>query len=504
MHATGTGTQAIEALIQAYPTDPSTVYEYGTAGFRMRADRMIPVAFRVGLFMASLDESRAIGVMLTASHNPVADNGIKLVAASGEMMEDVEEEISQVCNMTAEELKAWAGNGTPKTVLVGRDTRPSGPALFKALSDGLQGMSIVDCGEVTTPQLHHYVRSWNQIPGCTVEQAQNDYFAMLSNGFNSIVPVRAGKVDLVIDCANGVGANTMAKMLNSSKLNGLSIQLVNTGDGVLNHECGADFVKLYQKASNNAHPVEGTHYASFDGDADRVVFFYFNNGQFRLLDGDRIAVLIAETFKRLTDEAKIEASIGVVQTAYANGASTKHIRSIGIKSKMTCTGVKNLHHEAKHFDIGVYFEANGHGTVLFSTEFKKKVKGKAERIQQLMSLINECVGDAISDLLVVEAILSLRGLSLEQWESAYTELPSVQLKIPVPNRSKFVTTNADQTLLEPAGIQSKIDALVGEVEGARAFVRPSGTEDIVRVYAEASKDPQLLAQNISDIVKNFF
>ena len=32
----------------------------------------------------------------------------------------------------------------------------------------------------------------------------------------------------------------------------------------------------------------------------------------------------------------------------------------------TPTGVKHLHHEATHFDIGVYFEANGHGTVLFS------------------------------------------------------------------------------------------------------------------------------------------
>jgi phosphoacetylglucosamine mutase len=32
----------------------------------------------------------------------------------------------------------------------------------------------------------------------------------------------------------------------------------------------------------------------------------------------------------------------------------------------TPTGVKYLHHEAAHFDVGVYFEANGHGTVLFS------------------------------------------------------------------------------------------------------------------------------------------
>jgi phosphoacetylglucosamine mutase len=33
---------------------------------------------------------------------------------------------------------------------------------------------------------------------------------------------------------------------------------------------------------------------------------------------------------------------------------------------MVTSGVKLLHHEAQHYDIGVYFEANGHGTILFS------------------------------------------------------------------------------------------------------------------------------------------
>jgi phosphoacetylglucosamine mutase len=34
--------------------------------------------------------------------------------------------------------------------------------------------------------------------------------------------------------------------------------------------------------------------------------------------------------------------------------------------EFTPTGVKHLHHAAEHYDVGVYFEANGHGTVLFS------------------------------------------------------------------------------------------------------------------------------------------
>jgi len=38
------------------------------------------------------------------------------------------------------------------------------------------------------------------------------------------------------------------------------------------------------------------------------------------------------------------------------------------------TGVKHLHHKAQEFDIGVYFEANGHGTVVFSKKAKKAIK----------------------------------------------------------------------------------------------------------------------------------
>ena len=40
----------------------------------------------------------------------------------------------------------------------------------------------------------------------------------------------------------------------------------------------------------------------------------------------------------------------------------------------TPTGVKHLHHAAKEFDIGVYFEANGHGTILFATDAEAKIR----------------------------------------------------------------------------------------------------------------------------------
>lgn len=42
------------------------------------------------------------------------------------------------------------------------------------------------------------------------------------------------------------------------------------------------------------------------------------------------------------------------------------------------TGVKHLHHKAMEFDIGVYFEANGHGTVVFSARAKSALKDALE------------------------------------------------------------------------------------------------------------------------------
>ena len=69
-----------------------------------------------------------------------------------------------------------------------------------------------------------------------------------------------------------------------------------------------------------------------------------------------------------------ERKLGVVQTAYANGASTRFLKNLGIEVSFTPTGVKYLHKKAAQYDIGIYFEANGHGTVLFSDQFLEELE----------------------------------------------------------------------------------------------------------------------------------
>jgi phosphoacetylglucosamine mutase len=118
------------------------------------------------------------------------------------------------------------------------------------------------------------------------------------------------------------------------------------------------------------------------------------------------------------------------------------------------TGVKHVHHKAVECcDVGVYFEANGHGTVVFGPKYfeflyqaeqslrttphsgNTAASVAMRRLQLLPSLINQAVGDALSDMLLVDVILTLNHWTLHDWnEALYTDLPSVQSKVQVPDR----------------------------------------------------------------------
>lgn len=108
----------------------------------------------------------------------------------------------------------------------------------------------------------------------------------------------------------------------------------------------------------------------------------------------------------------------------------------------------------------------------------------------LVDLINQTVGDALSDMLLVEVVLAHKGYSGYEWDSIYTDLPNRLVKVVVNDRNLFQTEDAERRLTSPPGLQQKLDELVRKYDGGRSFVRPSGTEDVVRVYAEATLRPQ--------------
>ncbi|CAK9785015.1 phosphoacetylglucosamine mutase [Cutaneotrichosporon oleaginosum] len=532
--------QTIAKAADQYPKPPVT-FGYGTAGFRTLGERLPSVIFRVGM-LAVLRSQRlngaTIGVMVTASHNPEPDNGVKLVDPAGEMLEQSwEAHATALANCeTTESLigtyEALAAQlrvdiNSPASVVYAYDTRPSGPALIQALEAGLGAfggrVKTVNLGITTTPVLHYVVKATNDKSGTYGAPTIKGYYEKLATALKTLVGNRAPLAPLYVDCANGVGAVALEEFGKCVE-DIITFKPLNTDTktkGALNSQCGADFVKTRQQlppsvAEAGVLAKPETRGASFDGDADRIVYYYLRDGKnFRLLDGDKIAVLAALFIEDLVKRAKLQAKIkvGVVQTAYANGSSTKFIKERNIPVTCTATGVKHLHHAALKYDVGVYFEANGHGTVLFSsgaletlhkTQPNSPEEDKAiKNLLALSELINQAVGDALSDLLLVEVVLAHRAWGAAEWDAGYEDLPNRLVKVEVPDRTIFLTTDAERKLTSPVGLQKLIDEAVAKVDQGRSFVRPSGTEDCVRVYAEAATtaSTEQLAAVVTDLVK---
>jgi phosphoacetylglucosamine mutase len=160
-----------------------------------RGDTLESTLFRIGILAVLRSKKlngQTIGVMITASHNPAIDNGAKLVDPRGEMLEaSWEQHASLLANAetTSDLLKAITGlipelkidMSKPSRVVFGRDTRPSGEKLVKALQAGLEAMGCdepKDMGITTTPCLHYMVKGSN-----LKQEAQIKYGAPSEQGY---------------------------------------------------------------------------------------------------------------------------------------------------------------------------------------------------------------------------------------------------------------------------------------------------------------------------------
>jgi phosphoacetylglucosamine mutase len=362
---------------------------YGTAGFRDEWKKLHAIFVRMGILAtlrSRVKNGQCVGVMITASHNAEKDNGIKVVDIDGGMLsQDWEPFAESIANFQTTdevlnfitELTTQCGNDLAEkgTVIVGRDTRPHSKELFDCLVLGINGMNAnyFDLGEVTTPQLHFVVQHANEKinNGASVEsfnsqQALQEYYTTLSRGLSQLQESSPNDrlTKIVVDGAYGVGGLAISSLVETfnthmTSLNPLVVDLRNkVREGPVNDGCGAEVVQKGQVPPCGVSSVDDQDklMCSYDGDADRIVFHTFGESSWSLLDGDKIAALVstfligeiraAGLFDPNLRPTSREFRMGVVQTAYANGASTAFLKSQGIEIAIAKTGVKFLHRVA--------------------------------------------------------------------------------------------------------------------------------------------------------------
>ncbi len=257
----------IHAGALKHPKPVDRTFNSGTAGFRTKAVLLDSVLYRVGLIASMRSRKlggQTIGVMITASHNPPEDNGVKLVDPMGEMLEQIWDGYSnELANAKDEDvLKVYRGleerlkidTAAPARVIFGRDTRPSGVKLAAALVEGLEaaGAEYTDYKLLTTPQLHYLTRCTNTegTPQSYGDVSEKGYYEKLSEAFVRAMKGRKTTGPLTVDCANGVGGPKLAEMLKylpKASEGGVEIKIINDDvlkPEVLNHEVFSSAILL--------------------------------------------------------------------------------------------------------------------------------------------------------------------------------------------------------------------------------------------------------------------
>ncbi|HFI0234854.1 TPA: phosphoglucosamine mutase [Streptococcus suis] len=355
-------------------------------------------------------EKASAGVMISASHNPAQDNGIKFFAGDGFKLDDaLEAEIEAL--LDAEE-----------------DTLPRPSA--QGLGD------VVDYPEGLRKYQQFLVSTGLELEGMKV--------ALDTANGAAATSARQVFVDL------GAELTVMAE-----KPDGLNI---NEGVGSTHPEKLQDLVKETGSQIGLA----------FDGDSDRLIAVDENGD---LVDGDRIMYIVG---KNLADKGLL-AKNTIVTTVMSNLGFHKALDHEGIEKAVTAVGDRYVVEEMRKGGYNVGGEQSGHVILM---DYNTTGDGQLTAVQ-------------------LTKIMKETGKKLSELAAEVTIYPQKLVNIRVENSMK------DKAMEVPA-IAAIIEKMEAEMAGnGRILVRPSGTEPLLRVMAEAPTDAEVdyYVDTIADVVR---
>jgi len=347
-----------------------------------------------------------LGVMLSASHNPMPDNGIKFLARGGVKLDDAIE-----------------------------------TAIEKRLREPWQRPTGAGVGRVSAH-----------------DAAISDYTAHLV----TTLPRRLEGIRVVLDCAHGAASTAGPQALADAGAEVVS--LCAAPDGLnINESCGSTHLELLQKTVVERGADLGF---ALDGDADRCLAV---DHEGNVVDGDQILAILALGMR----DAGTLKSETVVATVMSNLGFVQAMRRENIGVRQTKVGDRYVLEAMNASGYSLGGEQSGH--VIMSD--------------------HATTGDGILTALHVLARMAERQSSLSALAGVMTRLPQVLVNVPDVDKSR-----ADEDAVLAAAV-AEAEAELGD--SGRVLLRPSGTEQLVRVMVEAAspEHAHTVAERLADVVR---
>jgi phosphoglucosamine mutase len=358
------------------------------------------VAHLVGEFSADL------GVMISGSHNPMPDNGIKLFAAGGHKLPDaVEDEIAI-------------------RVSGGEFARPTGALIGRV----------------------------REAPGATGRYVDHLLLA---------TPHSLAGIRVVVDCAHGAASTIAPQVYRQAGADVVALHVQPDGLNI-NERCGCGHLDELRKAVLDQGATIGI---AHDGDADRCLAV---DATGEVVDGDQIMAILALAMR---DSGELVENT-LVATVMSNLGLHLAMREHGVVVSTTPVGDRYVLEALTRGGFSLGGEQSGH----------------------LVLPQYATTGDGLLTALRLMAQMVSSGRSLADLAGVLTRLPQVLINVAVADKARVV--------LAPAVADAIATAEAELGEAGRVLLRPSGTEQLVRVMVEAPTElaAAAIAQRIATVV----
>ena len=284
---------AKDTRLSGYTLEPALVSGLASAGMHVFTLGPLPTN---GLAMLTKKMKANMGIMITASHNPYYDNGLKLFAPDGlKLSDNIEKKIEKIIDsQTSIHLS------NPNTL--GRVKR--------------------------------------------LEDANENYIKILKKNFKKSFNLKGMKI--VLDCANGAGYKAGPKLFSSLGAKVISIGVKPNGLNI-NDKCGSTYPDNISRAVKKYKANIGI---ALDGDADRIILC---DEKGKIIDGDQIIAMLAKRWK-----TKKLLKGGVVGTLMSNYGLEKFFKTENIKFIRANVGDRYVKEKMKTYKYNLGGEQSGH------------------------------------------------------------------------------------------------------------------------------------------------